>query len=1129
MSLSAAAPEVNATVFASAGSGKTWLLVTRVLRLLLAGERPGGILAVTFTRKAAGEMRARLLARLREWAMAEPKALRASLASIGVEADDALVERARGLYEAILFSPQPLRMTTFHALCQDVLRRFPLEAAVPPGFELLEATGEIRAQAWDALFAEATREPDGDVAAALEQLFAACRGLDNTRTALDSFLAHRSDWWAFTEHERDPVGYAVTRLAASLGTSDQLDPQADFFTNERVAELNRFLELLRRHPTTTNERWARILERALSYSATPADAFEQLQEVFFAASGDPRRRKASQSQSKRLGTEGEQEFLALHHRLVEALTQTRAAVARQRSFFTNRSWFRAGHRYLQHYGRLKGELRLLDFTDLEWRSYRLLNDADNALWIQYKLDERVDHLLIDEFQDTNPTQWRLILPLLEELAAGESERERSVFLVGDPKQSIYAFRRAKPELQQAAAEWLSARLGAQTWELDKSWRSAPAIMQVVNQIFTGTSLAGRIGEFPVHETQLGDLWGRVELLPLSEPRDDAPTGEALGLRNPLTSPRPYLVDTTPLEEGRRIATCIQRLVTERAPVRDPEGVRAVGYGDIVILLRSRTHARAIERGLREVGVPYSGVERGTLLDSQEVQDLVALLELFTAPHNDLALAQVLRSPIFDATDEDLVALARLSGGDWMERLGRIALDRDHDSPLPRAWRMLSDWQGLAGQIPIHDLLDRIFHHADLVERYVAAVLPEQAPAVAANLLQFLELALEIDSGRYPSIIHFLGRLKGLHARRDEAPDSPPAAGAGPRVRMMTIHAAKGLEAPVVFLADAATQPAPAKAYQALVKWPASAERPEAMMLIGRSADRDAGQQALLDSLLQVETREQANLLYVALTRARQYLFVSATRPARGSELAWYGWVLEAMQSLGEATEDGGWRCVSGTPPASAEIPAVQPAPEIEIEPGLRSPLPPLGADHEIAPSHRVRTGGQLTEDEEDARLRGIAVHRLIESLTHPGNTDPRRALNAVASALCLPADDPDLAAWLAEAQATVADPALSHIFDPRCYAQAWDEVPILYPRSHSRVYGVIDRLVRHQSSLLVIDYKTHRLHDPGEIHALVERYRSQLSLYRDGVARLWPGCRVESALLLTATRTLVPIPLESGP
>ncbi|MGD8497549.1 MAG: UvrD-helicase domain-containing protein, partial [Chromatiales bacterium] len=703
MSLEAAAPGRNATVFASAGSGKTWLLVTRMLRLLLAGARPGGILAITFTRKAAGEMRARLLARLRDWACAEPETLAHMLEAIGVEPDAAAVRRARGLYETILFDPQPMRMTTFHAFCQDVLRRFPLEAAVPPGFELLEATGELRARAWDALFAEATREPDAETAAALQALFDGCRGLDNTRRALDGFLEHRGDWWAYTEDRPDPVGHASARLAEYLQVDAESQPEAELIAAEASA-LQRFGELLRRHPTATNLGAAETLDAALAPQTASEDAFRLAWAVFFTGAGQPRKRKASATQARRMGAEGEQEFLGLHQRLVRALQKARSVIAAMQTLATNQAWLRAGARYLSHYERLKAELRLLDFTDLEWRSYRLLNHADNALWVQYKLDARIDHLLIDEFQDTNPTQWRLILPLLEELAAGESERGRSVFLVGDPKQSIYAFRRAKPELQDTAADWLDQHLGARRQGLDKSWRSAPVIMQLVNEVFTSTALADRIVGFPHHDTHRQELWGRVELLPLAIPPESEPESAPSALRDPLAEPRTYDPNSAQLAEGRLIAERIASLIRSRTPIQAGDGIRPVGYDDIVILMRGRTHAAAIERALREAKIPYSGIERGTLLDALEVQDLVALLQLLTAPHDDLALAQVLRSPIFDATDDDLIRLARTSGRSWMERLERVAIEEPTEAPLARAWRMLADWRSRAGSLPIHDLL-----------------------------------------------------------------------------------------------------------------------------------------------------------------------------------------------------------------------------------------------------------------------------------------------------------------------------------------------------------------------------------------------------------------------------------------
>ncbi|HFE31808.1 MAG TPA: DNA helicase UvrD, partial [Gammaproteobacteria bacterium] len=838
--LTAADPALNATVNASAGTGKTWLLVTRLIRLLLSGARPDGILAVTFTRKAATEMQTRLNDRLLELAQSEPADLRTLLEAIGAPTDAATLHRATTLYEDLLRSPFTIKTTTFHAFCQDILRRFPLEAGIPPGFELLEATAELRAAAWDALCVEAGRHPHSPAARAVETLFEQCNGLSNTQTVLNRFLDHRSDWWAYTEDQADPVGFAVDTLESQLQVSADDEPEADFFNADTLSLLAEFVALLQKHPGKANETALQNLAVARDETTPPQVRFSHCQQAFFTLAGTPRARKASKAQARSMGEAGQARFLELHLQLCDGLQR---ALERRKAIDTlqrSSAWYRAGDALLAHYQRLKAEQRLLDFADLEWQAYRLLNHSDNVHWIQYKLDQRIDNLLIDEFQDTNPTQWRLILPLLEELAANEERHNRSVFLVGDGKQSIYRFRRADPELFITAQHWLTQHLDAHSQPLDTSWRSAEAIMTLVNQVFGEGPLHEQVLQFSPHATHHPHLWGQVEFLPLIEAveetqeAEDEPTRN--GLRNPLETPRLLAVDQRHLEEGRQMAAKIRALIDGQTLIGPAEDARPLDYGDIIILLRQRTHAADYEQALREAGIPYLGANRGTLLQSLEVQDLVSLLSLLVTPFNNLGLAGVLRSPLFDCRHADLIKLATQDSGTWLERLTVISAQEDAGSPLQRAHILLSRWRQWAGSLPVHDLLDRIFCEGDVLKRYHAAYPAHLQTRVAANLTRFLELALEIDSGRYPSIGRFVARLQGLRQQEQDAPDEGSPLQAGARVRLMTIHAAKGLEAPVVFLADSATTRSDKTAHTAVVDWPAEAPRP-AHFLLATHKDR----------------------------------------------------------------------------------------------------------------------------------------------------------------------------------------------------------------------------------------------------------------------------------------------------
>ena len=1117
--LQAVSPAHNATVHASAGTGKTWLLVTRIIRLLLDAARPDSIMAITFTRKAAAEMQERLTERLRELMRADDAGLDALLKQCGIDPDPECRQQARRLYEQHLFNPYPLRTTTFHAFCQELLQRFPLEAGIPPGFEISESTAMLEQQAWDALFMQATRQPDSALARALEQLIGMCGGLSNTRSALLSFLAHRSDWWAYTKGQANGTAWAQRKLARLFGVSPEEDPLAGFPDDTQRARLAEFAELLGRN-TATDRKSQALLNQALEAPLTAAERFAIIKDVFLTKQQQPRKRKAAPAQRKRLGEADEQRLLELHEEFVSGLLDRLDRLARINSMRTSSAWYSAGVRLLEHFQRIKREQRLLDFSDLEWQACELLNRSAHAYWVQYKLDKRIDHLLVDEFQDTNPTQWRLLLPLLEELAAGADERARTVFLVGDEKQSIYRFRRANPALLATASDWLTSRLQARRYPLDKSRRSARAIIDCVNRVFGSGLLNERISPYTPHATWLEDLYGRAELLPLAGTRADEPAAPATGtgLRNPLLQPRQVAQDLRHYREGEAIAAQIRRLTDERTLIGAEGSARELDYGDIMILVRQRTHVMAYERALRDAGIPYLGAGRGTLLQNIEIRDLEALLNILISPYDNLALAQVLRCPVFGVADDDLMRLAAMDSGTWYERLAQVPAA--HSPGLAAAYRLLNSWRELAGQVPVHDLLDRIYHEGEVLQRYASAFPPALRPRVHANLTRFIELALEVDSGRYPSLSRFLYQLERLRRQEQDQPDEGTQEQAdNNRVRLMTIHAAKGLESAVVFLADATAGHSPHNAYEALIEWPAAADRPRHFLLCGRKTDQDSLTARLLEQQAAEDLREDANLLYVALTRARQFLFITGSASAKNPDASWYELIRSALLDAGSRTDATPPALESGRRPGAA---AARPAPArvASVDPRLAERIQVPAPYRLIAPS-RLVTAATDMPGAVDGRRRGSALHLMLDRLSRPQGGTAAQSLAGLASTLDRHADDPELLAWWQEAQDVHADPRFAHLFDPSRYDRAWNEVPIQYLLGEHLVYGIIDRLVVSGDSVLVIDYKTHQSASADSVAELAMDYREQMRLYAQGVAALWPGHPIRPCLLFTACKALV--------
>lgn len=1103
---------------ASAGTGKTWLLVTRLVRLLLAGAAPDAILAITFTRKAAAEMQSRLAERLLTLASLNNEALAERLREMGIEPDEAVVSRAHRLYECLLQSRQTVRATTFHAFCQEILLRFPLEADVPPGFELLDSNASIAEASWASMVSEAGREPEGELARSLEHLLNYCGGLHGLRRALDAFLEHRGDWWAYTETAKEPFHFAMKRLQQQLGISTDSDPLQHFFSDQRMEELAEFTALLAKHPNKGNDHtlaqlaWARHPELPLH------QRFEACRDAFLTKQNTPRARKASKTQAGKMGVEGEARFLALHGAICHDLLATLDRLTSHETLLACAAWYRAGECLLGHYQQIKSEQRLLDFTDLEWRAYRLLTRSDNALWVQYKLDQRIDHLLVDEFQDTNPTQWQLLLPLLQEMAASHGEKPRSAFLVGDAKQSIYRFRRAEPRLFQTAHDWLSDHLDAHGFPLHISWRSAPAIMECINRIFGEHGpMAGNLRDFTPHDTHHRELWGSVTVLPLIEELENSAEEEKTqGLRNPLHQPRRLPLDDRYQREGAQIARTIRELIDSATLLGDHGSAHPLHYGDIMLLVRNRSHVGYYETALRDAGIPYIGAERGTLLDSLEVSDMVALLEVLITPYNNLSLATVLRSPLYACSDDDLQHLAQHGSGNWYQRLLAVGPAQEKQSPLARAARQLELWREMAGKLPIHDLLDRIFSEGNVLARYQAAFPEHLRRRAEANLIRFLELALEIDSGRYPSLSHFLARLSELRENRKEAPDEAPVSGGSERVRIMTIHAAKGLEAPVVFLADSATTGTSDKPFRTLVDWPADAARPQSFLLVGRQGQQPPRVRESLEREKHEEQRESANLLYVAITRARQLLYISGVKPRRTNELGWYGAIRQGLDPLQESDPGTALILHSNRMPDTATAVETSVSSITEIEPALAYPLTLQPLMHEIAPSYGTGSPameGQPTD--EDGRLRGLVIHRLLQNLCEMQSHEKKGVISTVAAEFGLSPVSPTFREWHKECEDLLERDSLKAVFRPPAGVEALNEVPIIYALDGVTVHGIIDRLLLFPDSIWVVDYKSHRRATAENLHILAGPYHRQLAYYSAGVKQLWPEKEVRAFLLFT--------------
>jgi ATP-dependent helicase/nuclease subunit A len=1065
-------PRHSAVVEACAGSGKTWLLVSRIVRLLLDGAAPGEILAITYTRKAAREIEERLADWLRLLAVGSEDEVRDFLRQRAVppEEIDAAMARARGLYERVLSAQPPLTVSTFHGWFARLVQGAPLSSDLA-GFVLHEAGARLKDEVWQIFAAACGRRNDAATASLLWLL--QHLGLEATRKLLFNLSERRAEWHAYAGEGEAATGRALAGLRECLGVGETPAAIEGLLADELfMRKLHEYAGILRRSDIDRDLQLAATLESA--FAADDGDMrFDLMAAALLTKEGALRKRKESKEAGKRFGEAAAARLLELHAWLGERVLATMDARREELAYELNAHAFTAGTAWMEALEQYKRERRLMDFADLEWHVSRMLADASHAAFLQARLDARYRHILLDEFQDTNPLQWQILLAWLAAYGAPDATRPR-VFVVGDPKQSIYRFRRAEPRVFDSAADFLQAEYGARMLANDTTRRNAPSLIKVVNRVFAD---APQFAHFRPHSSLNETLPGRVELLPLCARE----TGEPLSalLRDPLVSPQMVAEDSRRRDEAALLATRIGEMVGRWAVIDQDNGrPRPVRYGDIMVLTRRRGILPEFELALRAAGIPYLSIGRGGLLRTLEADDLTALLRCLVSTTDDLALAHALRSPTLGASDEDLLHLAGRDEPNWWQRLQASAQEGAASAALARAARLLAGWRESAAHLPVHDLLDRVYHEGDLVARYRLAVPAALWPGVAANLEAFIALALRLDAGRYPSLPRFLDELSRLgEAGDEEAPDEGTiqAAEAGDRVRILTIHGAKGLEAPIVWLIDAHNTHQPSDAWSLLLDWPPESARPAHLSVLGRKDECGARRSALIEAEAAFAAREELNLLYVAMTRARQFFLASGVAAERSrTKISFWERIGAALAALGEG--EG----------AHGEVPTLaQASPPVVSPPATRpQPLTTLSV-------------GRRREVASPGMAYGARLHAALDWLSSGG--DDGRPPQDVPAA--------DWPAFRTAARAILDAPRLRTFFDPAAYRRALNEAEFALPDGS---VGRIDRLVEMPDGFWVLDYKSGR---PDA--ALHEAYRTQMEGYRAAVGALFPGCLVRCGLVFS--------------
>lgn len=1130
-------PARSAWVSANAGSGKTHVLAQRVIRLLLDGTDPARILCLTYTRAAAANMAERVFKTLAGWAMLPEAELAAAIADVdGRMPARGRLRAARRLFARALETPGGLKIQTIHAFCEAVLHRFPLEANIAAHFELMDAQMEA------ALVAEARRDmltsaggTSAELGAAFAQVLeqAGESGLDGLlseivgkREALRRFIDALGQETPPFAALRAEFGFGPHETEAGIAAGAW--PLPGFSPSEFAAFAQAAAE------TGAGAVLNNILPHAsLAFEeADPVRRLELLRAGFLKKDGDP----YGQKQFKQALLARLPDLLDRYALATQALRTACERLARLRMVDSTRAALVIADWLIRRYEQLKNGRGLLDFNDLITRTARLLLREDAGAWVRYKLDRGVDHILIDEAQDTSPEQWAVVLQLADDFFSGAGAQERTartVFAVGDEKQSIYSFQGARPQSFAETRAFFSARVREAEAMFDDvrlkwSFRSTQDVLTAVDHVFADPQARRGLSQddiAPEHKAIRAGAPGCVEVWPSIAPQ---------AIEEPDDWAEPIDHATAPaVQLAEEVAATIAGWLEKPGERLEASG-RPIAAGDIMVLVRKRDRfMHALSRALKNRHVPVAGADRLDLAAHIAVKDLVALGRFLLQPQDDLSLAALLRSPVFGLSDDALYALASGRGARPLSDTLRAA------DGMAEVAKRLEDWTNEAARLKPHDFYARLLSRDGLRAKIVARLGHE-----AGDILdEFLNFCLAEERVGLPGLQALLSTLEsgGPQIRREMD------RGRG-EVRIMTVHAAKGLEAPVVFLVDSGSAPAIHAHLPKLMPFePKTVPGPGLLWRPGK-ADANEVSRAAEARELELAEDEYRRLLYVGMTRAEDRLVVCGYQGKRGLPAgSWHDLVARALGGRPETAEDKNpftgrslqrFRLATAwTPEGKAEEApspvAEEPLPaalleKMPPEPMLPRPLSPSGAIALIEPAagEAVRSLSPVldaTPEPSAGIVRGRIFHKLLQSLP---DIAPQDRLAAGARYLARAAADwngDQRAAALASVLSLLEEPRFASLFSPSSRAEVAIMGEVEVSGRLRAVSGTIDRLAVTDEAVLIVDYKTDR--PPAQkLSDVPEGYILQLALYRALVAAIYPSRAVRAVLLFTEGPFAIELP-----
>ncbi len=1091
-------PDISVWVEASAGTGKTKVLSDRVLRLLLKGVSPAKILCLTYTKAAAVEMSSRIASRLSNWAIEDETKLINELQKLlgSSTLDPNILAQARKLFAIMLDTPGGMKIQTIHSFCQEILKRFPIEAKISPYFEVMDdrMAKEALESIKKTLIDKIETEPESQTAKALSFIttkmneFVFPKLMSNLTTNRNKIISILKKYGS--------AEIIISKIATKLNLNPNIstsDIITIFWQQTNTNQIHELSQAMLLGSETDQKKSAQLL------SALAQQDYNSYRKIFITEENEPRKTIATKKvilsypMAEKFAKEESERILNTD----EKLTATNL-------FASTVAVLHLAEDLLNNYNDFKKLNAKIDYEDLIVQTRNLLENPQVAEWVLYKLDGGIDNVLIDEAQDTSPDQWAIIKSITNDFFYGKSSKEqtRTVFVVGDRKQSIYSFQGADPQEFEKSRQYFISHSSANTpfkeINLDVSFRSTAAILDIVNQLFSEdcakqgvVAAEQKICHIPA---RIGE-GGKVEIWPLIEKQQEStlsiilPPIERIHIESPST------------RLAKKIATTIYNQVNQKELLVSKN--RPIEYRDYMILVQRRNDfIDELVRACKNLGIEISGADKISLSEQIAVQDMISIAKFVLLPEDDLSLAEILKSPLFNLSDEDLILLChnRKHQSLWQ----RLKNSNQHQNIYSELQQLLS----LADNIRPFEFFNYILNVLKGRQKFIARLGHEAEDGID----EFINLTLHFEQEHIPSLQLFIDWIHkdDIEIKREQKQDQNNA------VRIMTVHGSKGLQSPIVILPDAMRVKKTTNENDILFD-------DDIFLYPFNSAEYETTCKKIRNKQQQNALEEYHRLLYVALTRAEDRLYICGYQQESNNNKSWYNLCQNNLDKICSyqqkklVYEIKQEIPIQSTTDISPKLSSVDPflwlnnpAP---IESPLSKPLTPSKQDNDDDVY-----SSPLEKDNQKYFLRGTIIHKLLQLLPEISKENRINSAKQYFHNNNFDLSSSNQSQIISEVISILENPEFSSLFDKQSKA----EVPIMGEVDGKIISGQIDRLAVLPDKVLIIDYKTNR---PAakSINEVPLAYLKQLKAYKSLVQKIYPDKIIKTYILWTNTTQIMEI------